>query len=155
MTQLTYFCIQSIQSNLPFAQFENLLGTSSTYGLQLGDINHTGEFLINFLHLVDFKLIKKTYDWVYKHEHLTVTLDVGTEYGIQLLAVSFISGGKSKLVDIMPLIKKKGIDFADLCFHASNLSNNLKKEVLVQKIVGITGDGAFTKGNAPFKKQNV
>ena len=29
----------------------------------------------------------------------------------------------------------------------------MKKEVLVQKIFGITGDGAFTKGNAPFKNR--
>ena len=101
ITQFAYFCIQS---NLPFAQFENLLGTSSKCGLQLGDINHTGEFIIKFLHLVNLKLIKKTYDWVYEQGHLTVTLDVGTEYGIPLLAVLFISGSKSKLADIIPLI---------------------------------------------------
>ena len=44
-----------------------------------------------------------------KQDNLTVTLDIGTEYGIPLLAVLFINAGKSKLVDIVPLTSKKGL----------------------------------------------
>ena len=56
--------------------------------------------------------------WFSKQTNVTITLDVGTENGIPLLAELFISDSKSKLVDIVPITSKKGIDIAKGCFQA-------------------------------------
>ena len=78
---------------------------------------------------------------------------MGTENGIPLLAVLFISNNKSKLVDIVPITSKKGKDLAKICFEACHMKGSISKEQLKEKIVGLTGDGAFAKGNAPFKDE--
>ena len=69
------------------------------------------------------------------------------------MAVLFISGGKAKLANITPVISKKGEDVALACYDACTLSNQLTEKDLESKIVGVTGDGAFAKGNAPFKNK--
>ena len=80
-------------------------------------------------------------------------MDVGTENGTPLLAVLIISSNKSKLVDIVPITsKKKGKDLA-ICFESCHMKGSISKEQLKEKIVGLTGDGAFAKGNAPFKDE--
>ena len=38
---------------------------------------------------------------------ITITLDIGTMYGMPLLAVLFIRDGQSKLADLIPLTSKK------------------------------------------------
>ena len=79
---------------------------------------------------------------------------MGTDNGIPLLAVLFISySSKSKLVDIVPITSKKGIDIAKGCFQACHMKGNISGEELRAKVVGVTGDGAFAKGNAPFKNE--
>ena len=55
-----------------------------------------------YYHCSWLSYLKKTTEWAKKQDNLTVTLDIGTEYGIPLLAVLFINAGKSKLVDIVP-----------------------------------------------------
>ena len=57
MMYLAYF---SIKSNAPFQQFENLIGTGGMCGLELGDINHSRNFIVKFMNLLDVCLIKKT-----------------------------------------------------------------------------------------------
>ena len=78
---------------------------------------------------------------------------MGTENGIPLLAVLFISNNKSKLVDIVPITSKKGKDLAKICFEACHMKGSISKEQLKEKIVGLTGDGAFAKGNSQFKDE--
>ena len=56
MLYLSYF---SVKSNLPFQLFENLFGTVGICGLELGDINHSVEFINKFMSLLDVCLIKK------------------------------------------------------------------------------------------------
>ena len=91
--------------------------------------------------------------WFSKQTNVTITLDVGTENGIPLLAELFISDSKSKLVDIEPITSKKGIDIAKGCFQACHMKGNISSEELRAKVVGVTGDSAFAKGNAPFKNE--
>ena len=91
--------------------------------------------------------------WFSKQTIVTITLDVGTENDIPLLAELFISDSKSKLVDIVPITSKKGIDIARGCFQACHMKGKISSEELRAKVVGVTGDGAFAKGNAPFKNE--
>ena len=138
---------------MPFKRFENYLATSVLSGLEIGNINHTYHFIEKFLELVDKELIKMTATWFCEQKHVTITLDVGTENGIPLLAVLFISDNKAKLADIIPLISKTGLDLASTCFQACTLQGSIDKSQLETKIVGVTGDGVFAKGNAPFKNK--
>ena len=142
MAHLSYF---SLKSNLSFQQIENLIGTGGVCGLDVGDINHSSKYIIKFLSLSNICLINKTCEWAKKQDNLTVTLDIGTEYGIPLLAVLLINDGKSKLADIIPLVSKKGADVANTCVQACTQSGQLDINLLKEKIVGITADGAFAK----------
>lgn len=150
MRQHAYF---TIKCNLPFNQFENYCATSVSSGLDIGNLNHTRFFIEKFLHLIDKELIMKTVAWFNNQTNVTITLDVGTECGIPLLAVLFISDNKAKLADIIPITSKKGVDLASTCFAACSLQGNLDKNELEKKIIGVTGDGVFAKGNAPFKNK--
>ena len=54
--------------------------------------------LFSFLDLVDTELTNKTSEWFLNQDYITVTLDIGTVYGVALLAVLFIgNNGKVKL----------------------------------------------------------
>ena len=151
MRHLAYF---TLHSNLPFEQFSTLLATVNKCGLNLGDINHTKEFIVPFLDLVNEELLKKTTEWVNHQEELTITLDIGTVFGITLLATLLIgSDGTVKLVNITPIPSKKGKDVAGVCFESLKLDGQIKEEDLKKKIIGLTGDGAFAKLNKPFKKE--
>ena len=101
--------------------------------------------------LIDTEIIFKTAEWFRSQENITVTLDIGTMYGMPLLAVLFISDGKCKLANLLPLTSKKGDDVAIACYEACKLNETLSDVDLKEKVVGITGDGAFIKNNAPFK----
>jgi hypothetical protein len=49
------------------------------------------------------------------------TLDIGTVYGMTLLAVLFMSNWKVKLADLAPITSKKGEDVANVCFESCKL----------------------------------
>ena len=119
----------------------------------MGNINHTNHFIRSFLNLVDDELRAKTATWFRQQTDVTITLDVGTECGIPLLAVLFISKKQAKLADIIPVTSKKGVDLATTCYEACHLRGCLNDADLEGRIVGVTGDGAFAKGNAPFKNK--
>ena len=150
MRQHAYF---ALKSNMPFEQFEKYCATTVSSGLDIGNINHSRYFIEHFLELIDKELIKMTAEWFPNQEHVTITLDVGTECGIPLLAVLFISDNKAKLADIIPIMSKKGVDLASTCHEACTLKGSLNSNELESKIAGVTGDGAFATGNAPFKKK--
>ena len=150
MRQLSYFCLKS---NMAFEQFDKLLATVNFCNLELGNINHSSQFIKKFLMLIDTEIILKTAEWFKVQENITITLDIGTMYGMPLLAVLFISDGNCKLADLMPLTSKKGEDVAIACYEACKLHGTLNDHILKNKVVGITGDGAFTKNNAPFKNK--
>ena len=150
MRQLAYF---TVRSNLPFNQFPNLLATVNSCGLNLGDINHTESFIDAFLTLVNEELCKKTADWFNSENEVTATLDIGTVYGISLLATLFIgNNGSVKLANITPITSKKGADVARVCYDAMKMDEKISEEAIKEKIVGLTGDGAFAKANKPFKQ---
>ena len=143
----------TIKCNLPFNQLKKLCATNYSSGLEIGNLNHSRFFIDKFLELVNNELIKKTVAWLDNQKHVTVTLDVGPECGTPLLAVLYISENKAKLANITSITSKKGEDLATSCFEACTISNSISKKQLEDKIVGVTGDGAFAKGNLPFKKK--
>ena len=105
--------------------------------------------------MVDTQLISKTLSWFKDQENVTITLDIGTENCLPLLAVLFISQGQSKLADIVPVLSKKGVDLAKSCFKVCHIRGLLDIETLKMKTVGVTGDGAFCNGNTLFKNKMV
>lgn len=105
MRHWSYFVLKS---NLPFKQFPVLLGTASCNGEELGDINHSEAFMPAFLELVDDELQAKTAEWFLDQTNVTATLDIGTVYGITMLAVLYIKGRNVKLAGIRPVASKKG-----------------------------------------------
>ena len=112
---MVYF---TLKCKLPFNRFENYCATNVSCGLEIGNINHSRTFIQKYLSLINDELIKKTLDWFDEQTDITVTLDIGTECGVPLLAVLFISNKKSKLVDIVPVTSKKGVDISSACFEA-------------------------------------
>ena len=75
------------------------------------------------------------------------------ENGLPLLAVLFISGGTSKLADLIPVVSKKGADLAQTLFEAALMRGLIEEADLIAKTAGLTGDGAFAHLNAPFKQK--
>ena len=151
MRHLAYF---TIHSNLPFEQFPTLLATVNKCGLNLGDINHTRNFVTSFLELVNEEIFQKTYQWFSDQQELTVTLDIGTVYGITLLAILVIGKeGTVKLINIAPITSKKGADVASVCYETLKMNGKIQDSELKEKVVGLTGDGAFAKLNKPFKNK--
>ena len=122
MRHWSYFVLKS---NLPFKQFPVLLGTASCNGEELGDINHSEAFMPAFLELVDSELQDKTAEWLIDQTDVTATLDIGTVYGISMLAVLLMSGGKVKLVGIPPVSSKKGVDVATAFFEAFKMDGRV------------------------------
>ena len=118
MRHLAYL---AIKSNLPLDQFPTLLATVNACGLELGNINHSRAFITQFLELVNVELIKKTAAWFDEQIEITFTLDIGTVYGMTLLAVLFMSNGKVKLADLAPITSKKREDVANVCFESCKL----------------------------------
>ena len=129
---MAYF---TLKCKLPFNQFENYCATNVSCGLELGNINHSHTFIQKYLSLINDEFIKKTLDWFDEQTDITVTLEIGTECGVPLLAVLFISNKKSKLVDIVPVTSKKGVDIASACFEACQMKGFISKEKLKEKIV--------------------
>ena len=118
MRHLAYF---TLKSNLPFDQFPSLLATANCCGVELGDINHTRNFVVAFLDLVNAELVDKTVKWFEEQDEVTCTLDIGTVHGVTLLATLFMSKGKVKLANIAPTPSKKGKDVAETCYDAMKL----------------------------------
>ena len=69
-----------------------------------------------------------------------------------LLAVLFMCKGVVKSANIILVSSKKGISVAEECYRALQLDGKISKKLLKDKIIGVTGDGAFAKGNKPFKQ---
>ena len=152
MRQLAYF---TIKSNLPFQQFPALLATVNCCGLGLGDINHSEYFIRSFLDLINNELCRKTVEWIKDCEEVTITLDIGTVSGITLLSTLLIrnTDGSVKLCSLDPITSKKGDDVAVACYNSLLMKGEILPQEINERVVGITGDGAFAKGNKPFKNK--
>ena len=99
----------------------------SRCNIEIGNINHSPSFIKKYASLVDDILIEDTNVWLnqQKDKSVSITLDIGTCYGITLLAVLYISGSEVRLANILPTNTKKGDKLAELCLEAMNINKNV------------------------------
>ena len=146
----------SLMSSLSFAEYPQLLATANRCHVEIGDINHTNLFISKYCNYIDNDLKEETIEWAKVQNSWNVTLDIGTCTGLTLLAVIFISDKQIvRLVDIVVIISKKGIDLATVLFDVLQMKENyeprISPEIVKDKLNAILGDGQFIKGNGPFK----
>ena len=93
----------------------------------IGNINHSTQFIKNYLTLVDDVLIEDTALWLknQKDQSVSITLDIGTCCGITLLAVLYICGSSVKLANVVATDSKKGSKLAEMCFEALTINNKV------------------------------
>ncbi len=135
---------------MPFEQFPAFIATVNRCDVELGNVNHSKEFIRKYTLLLNKIIYSQTENWIKEHSELTITLDIGTCLGFTLVAVLLIKDKEVKLISIEPTASKKGPHLANVCFNAL-LSENVTVDMLKQRICGVVGDGAFMKGNAGFK----
>ena len=111
------------------------MAAANICGLELGDINHSKNNISKLMTHVHSCLKEKTCDWVKNQKSVTITLDIGTEFGIPLLAVLFISWGNTKLAYIIPLTSKKGGDLANACIKACTINDTLEMKVITENLL--------------------
>ena len=156
MRHLLYF---NLQSSLSFNEYPNLLATANRCAVEIGHINHSKLFMGLYCDYVSEELIHSTVLWIKEENSLNVTLDIGTCAGITLLAVLVInSTHQVRLIDIVPIISKKGKDLADVLYDVLQMKNDkgvsqISENEINMKVTAVLGDGAFIKGNEPFKSQ--
>ena len=156
MGHLFYF---NLQSSLSFNEYPKLLATANRCAVEIGHINHSKLFMGLYCDYVSEELIHSTVLWIKEENSLNVTLDIGTCAGITLLAVLVInSTHQVRLIDIVPIISKKGKDLADVLYDVLQMKNDkgvsqISENEINMKVTAVLGDGAFIKGNEPFKSQ--
>ena len=147
----------TFKSNTAFSLYPVLLAVLSRCDNEVGNINHTRRTCTMMLDLVDNELKEKTRAWVDSEKSVTITADIGTMQGLVLLVVLLISDttGNTKLAGFKLVSSKSGYilanEIVDILCGSDGM--NIQQPVLRNKISGFSGDGAFIKGNEPFKTQ--
>ena len=151
-SNLRYLVYYIIKTNIAFLNYPALLSTVSHCGLEIGNINHTRDFVSRILPLIDGILLENTKEWISDQEHLTISLDIGTVLGLVLLVVYYIgSDGHPRLAGCQLTQSKGGAHCAELCFKIA-CSNIFVDEAIIQrKTKTLVADGAFADRNQPFK----
>lgn len=82
---------------------------------------------------MDEILIEDTKAWLsnQQDQSVSITLDIGTCFGMTLLAVLYICGKDVRLANVIPTGSKKGHKLAELCFEALTI----RKKVVLYKTV--------------------
>ena len=153
-TNMLYFIMKT---NSAWMMYPNLLATLYRSGLQVGNINHSRYACETFLPLLDQQMKEATIKWFEEQESVTITADLGTIRGVEILVVLLVSE-KDKIVKFVgaDIVAGKGGKYlANRMFNVliSEEYLHLDYVELVGKLSGMAGDGVFCKDNAPFKDQ--
>ena len=149
LRHLVYYVIKT---NTAFLRFPTLLATAFQCGLQIGDINHTRDFARRILPLINDVLQENTKEWLHDQTKMSISLDIGTFFGLVLLVVYFIgANGTVRLAGCELTSSKEGEPCAKLCFKIATSNIHIQSTVVRQKTTAIIADGQFTNGNQPFK----
>ena len=84
---LRYLIYYIIKTNIAFLNYPTLLSTVFQCGLEIGNINHTRDFVSRILPLIDGVILENTKEWISDQQHITISLDIGTVLGLVLLVV--------------------------------------------------------------------
>ena len=151
---LRYLVYYVIRSNIAFISFPPLLATAYGCGIEIGDINHTNDFVSRILPLINTVLMENTKEWLGEQRHISISLDIGTEMGLVLLVVYYIGeDGRTRLAGCELTDKKDGHHCATLCYNIAHSNIYVEESIIQQKTNAIIADGAFVDGNTPFKNQ--
>lgn len=144
-----------IRTNTAWALYPVLLAVLFRSGCEVGNLNHSHHACEKFCEILDSQLKKETEDWFVSQKSLTLTADIGTILGLTLLVVLVMSEEDRmvKLIGVKPMRNKTGIYLANEIYIMLKENLNVEEKVIVSKISGMAGDGAFCKDNAPFKEE--
>ena len=145
-----------LKSKNPFAMYPVLLAVAHRANIHIGNINHTRMTCSKLLEVMDIVLKKRGRDWVNLQGSITITADIGTvASGLSLLTTVLISDndGSIELAGFSLVPTKEGEKLAENIYETMTGTNcfGLNVDIAKDKISGVAGDGAFIKGNAPFK----
>ncbi|KAL5267744.1 hypothetical protein ACHWQZ_G004702 [Mnemiopsis leidyi] len=85
-SNLRYLVYYIIKTNIAFLNYPALLSTVSHCGLEIGNINHSRDFVSRILPLIDGILLENTKEWISDQQHITISLDIGTVLGAHITA---------------------------------------------------------------------
>ena len=127
MKSIRYLAYFTINSNLSFENYPQLLATVNSCDVPIGNINHSRHYITKHLTLVDNILIEDTKGWLneQKDQSVSVTLDIGTCCGITLVAVLYICGSDVRLANVLTTDFKKEDKLAEMCFEALTIDNKV------------------------------
>ena len=150
-----YLVYYLLKTDTSFINFPVLLATVSQCGLEIGDINHSEKFPSNILPLIDVVFQENTKAWLDDQDNVSLSLDLGTYLDLTLLVVYFIGrDGSTRLAGCDLSSSKEGIHCAELAFRICLEGNIFITEGLLRaKVNAIVADGAFSRGNEPFKRR--
>ena len=153
-SNILYFIMKT---NMAWTLYPVLLATLYRSGLQVGNINHSTYTCEVFLPLIDDQLKKSSREWFDDQKSVTITADIGTIRGVEILVVLLVSEIDKvvKFVGADLVISKEGKNLANMILNILTSKDNLNLNYvdLVAKLSGIAADGVFCKDNAPFKNQ--
>ena len=151
-SNLRYLVYYIIKKNIAFLNYPALLSTVSHCGSEIGNINHTRDFVSRILPLIDGVLQENTKEWITNQQHLTVSLDIGTVLGLVLLVVFYIGADShARLAGCELTYSKGGAHCAELCYKIACSNIFVEESLVKRKTKSIVADGAFTDQNEPFK----
>ena len=144
-----------IRTNTAWALYPVLLAVLFRSGCEIGNLNHSTYACENLCEILNTQLKRETEEWILKQISLTITADIGTIQGLSLLVLlTMIEEDKTvKLVGVKPIRSKQGVYLANEIFLMFKENLEITEELIVSKVSGMAGDGAFCKDNAPFKEE--
>lgn len=146
-----------ITTNSPASMYPVILAVMFRSGYQVGNYNHSRYSYVKMLDFIDNQLKEQSKAWFKKQTSVSVTADIGTVRGITLLVVLLLSevDDKTVFVGMNPVSSKAGAYCADQILDILKSSKylELEEQELKNKISGLVCDGAFVKGNKPFKNR--
>ena len=151
---LRYLVYYILRTNTAFLSFPKLLATVYQCDMEIGNINHSRDFVSRILPLIDDILQENTKNWIMQQGHISISLDIGTVMGLVILVVYFTGeDGCTRLAGCDLTSKKDGRHCAELCYKIATSNIHIQERIIQGKTTGIVADGAFVDGNQPFKQR--
>ena len=151
---LRYLAYYIIKTNTAFQLYPALLAVAERCKVYTGNINNSRIFLSDLTDYINKILTENTKKWFENQVDITLVADIGTFLGLVITVVIFVGDkGVVKLASCRLTISKRGSDLAELIMHAVLVDVGIPDACVKEKTRGVCADGAFIKGNEPFKQK--